>query len=1285
MIRKAKVTIVLAVNSRFGEIMPVSRLLKTSLLAISAVIVAESCFSSREEDEDRKAQWQTVLTRNQKEKLAQEKRLEEKKQKQKEARLAVAQRKNNLPKQTQEVKAKPVEQKPEPIVAAQVEPLIEQAPVSSVQPKEKKPRKRQGSGKKNQDWQVVSIRGTGLKQAPEEPLAAQPPRRQKAIPSAPRTMVGEEQSRSDEKWERTKNYLLTRAGEMGKPGLAEKAARLLDGLRKEVPKGLIQIQFEDYLLLMAYLPKSIRDGDHARAFRNIYKRAWSNLKDAELNSNFVGSLLCCLPEASRPMIAARLHKEALAAKFDGFKSSHMSFYKDLGDEDKLDVLQLLADRNHTKILTKNNFCGAFNELMEMLLRDENTIINHERRQLILTEASARIKTLKTLTGRVNVKKLYIRACNNERLAWGFLSFSEGVDLSEESFSVNFNKVYNAYMRETRPENMFLFGVRREDEALFYQVLKMVHGKTIFGSESIVNDDFASTVFKNRSPQELEILKLIDPSQDLWRESKPRLVSWNSTDMLTLYAMLTSLAIDMKISHFYWEYAVKDIITLSEKTSDPISRMEKRLDILKKLPEDVLKKIACDFWKMYVVEQLRIGHTNESNRYRFGMYYDNSISGSVYTDELLYVLQMFPEDEMLRAFKSLEGLIDSFARTKGMKISDDFRGLIEKVRSGLNGIGDKSLRLRALAFLERYYAISSPYVMSNFYHDGLGEISDCLHFFACLQNEKWMDSLMFYIKANLRVGNLFIAWFSQLDATTQEAVHDFWKGELERPKPNVNLSHLILKTGRDLPKPLADLRLVAAKHERQKIMTKMQSEHDDTAERAAKYVLQDESHWNLGIIDKDKDEVYQYAVMITSSEHKRQRLMTKMQSADMYTARGAAMYVLQEDNYRKLGVLDRNRDEVYQYAIMIESKTQDINNPLNPWNVYAHHTDMAKDVVEYDDIKTPDATLQEDGKTYYATADVFKGIRLNQVTYDQLPVHSKTYLRDMNRRLLDKRVLVKDPYTGAIVRQCPIDERILKHGLEGGHLEHVLSATGEPKSIVPASSAKLIAIVAHLQGMPDKSEDENVLSPQEDAFIALMAHANECETNKNEAIHKFYVSLPHPSRLPQLMVIDNSAEEYLRLTIEQPFLDLAENIFSCEGPFIRAMSGIKEGEKIRNGTHIELFVKNLLHSDIPFYSSLELDRYTRGLDRKLLTLTRKGVLDALFSNYIKVQDLADAAMGAIHRELNTPKSPMITRLGEFFDAKGHKPELEFNGETNVTSISMQSVYELLHLLNFLKMR
>jgi len=59
------------------------------------------------------------------------------------------------------------------------------------------------------------------------------------------------------------------------------------------------------------------------------------------------------------------------------------------------------------------------------------------------------------------------------------------------------------------------------------------------------------------------------------------------------------------------------------------------------------------------------------------------------------------------------------------------------------------------------------------------------------------------------------------------------------------------------------------------------------------------------------------------------------------------------------------------------------------------------------------------------------------------------------------------------------------------------------------------------------------------------------------------------------------------------------------------------------------------------------------------------------------------METMDRELNTPGSPMLIRLQEFFDARQRKPELNYDSETELTSISMSSVYELLEMLKFFK--
>ena len=583
----------------------------------------------------------------------------------------------------------------------------------------------------------------------------------------------------------------------------------------------------------------------------------------------------------------------------------------------------------------------------------------------------------------------------------------------------------------------------------------------------------------------------------------------------------------------------------------------------------------------------------------------------YSTLMLELVKGFPEQEMVKAFECMLNILqDTKEYSKRASTQGRFKASGREIIRKLKEWFSKNPRDTWLKALE---ALTASVKARQYRVEQVGRY---LELYPYLGPGEWIEDMLDLADTDFSSSTQYqlMVWYKYRRSGVQEAVHDFWKSELMKPEQNKPLAKLILK-GEYLPDSLKDLMPAAAFHRRNEIMEKMRSDARNVARPAAKKV---------------------------------------------------------RDNVQEFGIFDEDNDELYQYAIMVLVKTENSKNPVNPYNVVKHHQRVAEEVVDYDKIKSPVVVPVEGGAGYYVTGDVFRGMRVGQVTYAQLPPYKGTYIRDMITRVVSKQPSSRGDMLGASL---------------GGYLEGLLAPPGlpkpKPKDVLPTLNAKLIAIVAHLQGLPDQAE-AGKLSPQEVEFAAFMCHAQACETNKSEVIHKTYVSLPASARLLQVRTVEDSSEEYLRKTIEGPFMDIVEDLFSCEKPFLRTLCGLSPGEVLPNASHVELFFKNLLLMDVPFNTKIQFDPYTRNcVPNELLDYKRSAVLELLFSKFIRVEDLANDAHIAIHREMQTATAPMITRIQEFMENHGSKAELSYDDKTEEITISKASVYELLHLLGFFK--
>ncbi len=1116
--------------------------------------------------------------------------------------------------------------------------------------------KNRQASKKDQGWQVVTSRGGRPKQKPQTPQVSPPLRQKKVQPffvPAPRTKEEiEKQAKLDAKWNRTRTYLLGEMEALNIPNANAVVVPLLNRLRQETSMKMIQQHFKDYMFFMSYLPK-MKEGAHVRAFRNIYTNNSGSLL-------LMNTLLGSLSEEKRREFAPLLHEEALSDKFLQLEKNGFSLFEKFDAADKFTVLQLVMKRETLKLLRNRTFSQAFNELMEMLKYDNQKARTKE-------DASAHLKLLKALATRVDIDALKINECKNRGLAWAFLLASEDVKISERGFADQFNSVYDTYWRHSYAGNEEKeLGLLKNDVPLFFQVLKMLLAEGPDRGENPGQyNEFASTVFNKACEPRLELLQCMHAHRNLWYK-KPIAsqytlggetffrASAQTQKPLTaqkLFLLLKNLAVDLELDRSHWEDAITDIAKLSEKTEDLVERLERRLNSLKTFPSGIKKQMAFDFWKMYVAEQLLVGRDAEDERQNMFSY--RQASRFTYTLELIEFLRSVPENQIIKIFQIMQGLL--------AKVSVDGSGhkdCLKSMRSVLRDFPNDRIS-NLIENFEKFCTANAVTVTS---------FREYVTYSPFLLNDEWLSSLL---KSPLRyqasVMTILLEWYERLDAVMQEEVHGFWKGELVKADPNVKLARMILEHARDLPSTLRDLLTAAAFSKRQEYMRKMNSDELRVAHPAAKWVT--ENQRELGIIDPDNDEVYQLAgvVLAKAAFGKRQEFMTKMNSDERQVARTAAKEVVRDP--REFGIVDPDNDEVYQYAIVILARTENSRNLLNPYNVLKHHQRMAEEVVSHEMIRTPSVKPIINGDSYYVRGDVFNFMRVNQATYAQLPKHSKTYIRDMKAQVLAKEPDLRGAMLGAT---------------EGGFLEHLLATKGAPKEVVPAVNAKLIAIVAYLQSLPNEVIVAGNLTQQEQEFASFMSHAQACETNKTEVIHKFYVSLPEEARLKKLKSAEDSSEDHLRQIFEKPLWDLAEELFSCEKPFLRTLCGLRKGEVFPNASHIEMFVKNLLLMDVPFYTRHMHDPYTRNcVPESLLTYRRTGVLELLFSKFIKVEDLAGAAEVAINRQMIVPKSPTIVRVQEFFEQKGRVAELEFDDETQITTIPNHKVYELLHLLNILQ--
>jgi|GEM_PF-2702178 len=521
---------------------------------------------------------------------------------------------------------------------------------------------------------------------------------------------------------------------------------------------------------------------------------------------------------------------------------------------------------------------------------------------------------------------------------------------------------------------------------------------------------------------------------------------------------------------------------------------------------------------------------------------------------------------------------------------------------------------------RFPALKS--FMNRFLDLGLSWSQAQYHFeaYPYLPHDSWLKKLDRWFglqRFSYIDDDILIDWYKDLSPDDQNAVHDFWRNELMKPSPNQTIAKMIMRERDNFPDSLMDLVHCVFFQKRKEIMAAMQSTNAEIAREAADDVMNNPSSY--GIRDGDED------------------------------------------------------DDVYQEALYILCKTEKSKETKAPYNVYKKLEELSQEVINHRQIRSGPVRPDNGRYSYYVTSDAFKCLRVNQVTYSQLPAHSKTYLRDMRARISAKKVVPELTFIGA---------------LGGGHLESQLYASPKdpknPNEIVPTLSAKMIAIVAYFQSLSNEVSGEEPLPPQEQEFMVFIENAQNCQVNKDEVIHKYYTTLPENHRLPRLITITDSSEEQVRQVIERSLLDVAEKVCSCETPFVRELCGLHMGQRMQNGTHQERFVKNLLNSEIPFYPKIQLDLYTLGsLEDRLLRYTKGQVLKILFEQHINVADLVDAARTAINHELQQPNSTILSRINDFLGNKKIAVQWEYDEQTNRTTIQTPSVYELLYQLKILK--
>jgi hypothetical protein len=366
---------------------------------------------------------------------------------------------------------------------------------------------------------------------------------------------------------------------------------------------------------------------------------------------------------------------------------------------------------------------------------------------------------------------------------------------------------------------------------------------------------------------------------------------------------------------------------------------------------------------------------------------------------------------------------------------------------------------------------------------------------------------------------------------------------------------------------------------------------------------------------------------------------------------AAVDAILKGELEEMGLSEEH--PLVQQALSIGTVLERSDDPSNPFNLYKILKEKREAKVDFSKIESATETFNE---IQFSVDPVFlKKLDVKLPTFGILPnvddQQFKTLIENFEKRLqgnekdeLQKEVKDKSEYTW---------EDLLKESLGDNHFRYIytlLGMTGKKEDAAPMLVGFAKCTVNYLLSLPTKREEKQLLSEQEDALLAYLTSIAGCKYGKDGTLFAYYNnSVPFSFKLQLLRSKETLVIESFLYTSIQKFI---LNMFSGQSYFMKKVAGGELEELVKEMSHQELYMKNLILNDVGVPHSLGFDFHSQLLYLPMLELSKEEALKAFYKFCIP-HKLVEVVSFELLQELEKPKNVMYKTLLEYMGKEFEK--------------------------------
>lgn len=332
-----------------------------------------------------------------------------------------------------------------------------------------------------------------------------------------------------------------------------------------------------------------------------------------------------------------------------------------------------------------------------------------------------------------------------------------------------------------------------------------------------------------------------------------------------------------------------------------------------------------------------------------------------------------------------------------------------------------------------------------------------------------------------------------------------------------------------------------------------------------------------------------------------------------TVKSFADYVTQY--YHCFGLLQN--DDVVQQAIRAGILLEQSRDPLNPYNVFKELTAKRQDPIDWTVIQ-PRIDVWEERSFHVNPVFLAEDLPQFNRTASDMPSYTEQFIdicvKNMDQRLIDDPSLVHEisNRTGFSYDQLKDD------GLRDGILHRLLKKNATPEERIDIMKARFIAIGAYIESLSSARGENDILSPQEEAFLRMLASIQGCPNGKAEGINAYYLNiLPVENRYSAKVFSGDEDIAYLRSKSEVTAIlsEEIEKMFSGQNDLMKEIVGLKKAEdEVIQASHQAGYLKNLIGHAVGLPDQLLFDAHTQMLYVHLVHISKQEALAAFFKHF-----------------------------------------------------------------------